>query len=303
MDRWRVSERAVTLSLMSSRTTSASGRKARGALSAIEEAGAPDPRDASPPGGPESALGQRPRRRSSDGDADTGQVESARVARVERGEPESAAPPPTEIELDAISVSIEPSFQMEVIERLSVDAPSRCYRDAVRLPRGCALFVVVDLVDGRAIDASTRERWKRAIRTSAARSFEPDEALRALNDELLDAGLKATASCAVLDVRDGLLSLSSAGASPPWIVRAGERLVRVRGTPSVELGGIKSATFAVRRLHFGPRDTFILPSASWASALDTMFDDAPPSDGRPADWLRAEQLRPEGGCVLCLSLG
>jgi Stage II sporulation protein E (SpoIIE) len=199
--------------------------------------------------------------------------------------------------------SIDLSFQVEVIERGSVGEEPRCHRDAVRLREGCALLVIVDLVGEGAIAPGTRARWRDATRKAGARSLDPDKLLRVLNAALFDARLKATASCAVLDAHENLLSVSCAGAPPPWIVRAGQRLVRVASAPSVELGTIKGAAFAMRRLHFDPRDALILPSAEWAQSLDGLFADSPPIGGRPVDWLRAQPSQPEGGCVLCMTLG
>ncbi|MBX3200947.1 MAG: SpoIIE family protein phosphatase [Labilithrix sp.] len=193
------------------------------------------------------------------------------------------------------------SFQVEAVDGSLAGDSTRTFRDAVRLRPGYALLLVLDFAD-LALAASERARWKHVVRSAGARSDEPDTILRVLNGALFDAGLKATASCAVLDARDNLLSVACAGASPPWVLRARERVVRVQTSASIELGSLRGAAFATRRLHFAPRDALLLPSAAWVAHLDATLAEARPASGSPADWLRARPAPPPDGCVLCMTL-
>ena len=190
------------------------------------------------------------------------------------------------------------SFRVAAFES---SEPRRCFRDAIRFHAGWAMLVILDFAGEGALNVNAQTYLKFVVRAAATRSPEPDAILREINGVLSTHGQRATASCAVLDANENLLLVSSAGASSPWIVRGGERVVRVLTPASIELGRVNDAAFPARRLHFDRRDAFILPSAEWAARLDGMFATKPSAGTAPADWLRACPERLQDGCALCLT--
>ena len=200
------------------------------------------------------------------------------------------------------TMNVEPQapFQVEVLEQVTQHQVR--YRDAVRLADS-ALLVMTDFIGGRPLPAAMLAEWKAVMREAGTQGLGPDAVLQELNDELFKVGLQARASCARLDASEHLLAVSCAGASPPWILRAGPdpRVVRVQVTPSVELGRVRAAQFSPRTLHFDRGDALLLASDIWTPALEQLLAQRPPAGVAVGEWLRA-QPRPPGGSLISLTM-
>jgi pSer/pThr/pTyr-binding forkhead associated (FHA) protein len=194
------------------------------------------------------------------------------------------------------------TFRVEVVEDVLPAAPPVRYRDAVRFGDGSALCVVTDVLGAAPLSPETVARWKRAVRAAGANAPGPDAILQVLNAELLADNLKATAACARLDAKEGLLSIACAGTPPPWIIRANRRVVRAQSTASVGLGAMKSAHWAARTWHFERADTLVLASAGWATPLEETLEGNLPAVERLPEWLRGHPKMPPQGCAICLTM-
>lgn len=197
--------------------------------------------------------------------------------------------------------AIEPSFEVEIVESVVGAQPTR-YRDAARLGTDCVLLVMTDIVGSKALAPAMIASLKTAVRSAGARGIGPDGVLQVLNQQLFEAGVHVAASCARLDVRERVLAVACAAAPPPWVIRGGQRAVRVQSAKSVELGRIRGANFSERRLHFEKGDALLLASTAWAAPLERTLSAGVPGPARPAQWLRIDPAQPQGGCVLCLSM-
>ncbi len=193
------------------------------------------------------------------------------------------------------------SFEVEVVEDRTSSSRMR-YRDAVRLPDEQVLLIMTDFAGNPVLSSALLSRWKDVVRKAGARGKGPDAVLQAMNAVLAEADLQATASCARLDVRERFIAVACAGAAPPFVLRSGNRVVRVHAAPSVALGRVRAAQFVERCLHFDRGDMLLLPSACWMGPLEGLLDPPPPPNFRVPEWLRQKRVQPVGGSLLRLAL-
>jgi len=192
-------------------------------------------------------------------------------------------------------------FEVEVVEDAAAGALR--YRDAVRLVDEQALLIMTDFAGQQALTSELTTRWKSVVRKAGAKGKTPDAVLEILNHELFEAKLQATATCARLNVRERLVAVACAGTAPPFIVRAGNRVVRVQATPTVGLGRVRAAQFTERSLHFDRGDTLLVPSAGFVPPLEAIFSQPFTLNNlRAAEWLRQNRVQPPGASLLCLVL-
>jgi hypothetical protein len=192
-------------------------------------------------------------------------------------------------------------FEVEVVEDAA--AVTTRYRDAVRLVDEQALLVMTDFAGQVRLTSELTGRWKAAVRKAGAKGKGPDAVLQILNRELFEATFQATATCARLDVKERLVHVACAGTAPPFILRTGNRMVRVQATPTVALGRVRAAQFTERSLHFDRGDTLLVPSAAFVTPLEAIFSQPFTLNNlRAAEWLRQHRVQPQGASLLCLVL-
>jgi len=193
------------------------------------------------------------------------------------------------------------NYTLELIDDPS-DAERR-YHDAVALDDHGCLAVLIEVMSAPPRSdtlAALAGLCKEAVRHVAKRGAAPDHVLELCHTEAVRAGVKAHATCVRLDVRKRVVLVSSAGPSPPRIVRATGRVANVQLPPTTELGVGRTMRFEVRAAHFDHGDTLLIPSEAWTPVLTVTLQRGVPEPGDPMRWLRA--LPPvTGGTLLCLT--
>ena len=176
------------------------------------------------------------------------------------------------------------------------------YQDAVAIADHGCLLVMLDLIGtpGADVRAALVAGWRSGLRLAATRMRPPDQVLEQIHADLVQAGLKARATCARLDVAKQVVLVATSGPFAPWIVRASGRVAAVRLPPTVDMGTSRSMRFEVRVAHFDRGDALIIPSDKWAPELPPALAKTPPEPGKAVDWVHALPVVDEGA-VFCLT--